>query len=78
MIGGDGHLLLTGFQFSLSSLPTRSSFVPAKDYPVVLQVPAREQEYRAPELLLGWTEDEAVDSWSFGCLLYFMAVGKVC
>ncbi|KAF5338232.1 hypothetical protein D9758_012843 [Tetrapyrgos nigripes] len=76
LIGSDGHFCLTGFDFACSPYPKRSSVIPAKDGSNAKQVPTRDYEYRAPELLLGWTEDEAVDSWSFGCLLYFMAVGK--
>ncbi|KAF8907649.1 kinase-like domain-containing protein, partial [Gymnopilus junonius] len=29
-------------------------------------------EYRAPELYLGWCHDGAVDCWSFGMVLYYM------
>jgi hypothetical protein len=35
-------------------------------------------EYQAPEVLLGWTYDFAVDCWGFGILLYFMVFGTVC
>ncbi|KIM39083.1 hypothetical protein M413DRAFT_29651 [Hebeloma cylindrosporum] len=32
--------------------------------------------YRAPELLLGWAHDSAVDCWSFGMVLYYMFFGS--
>ncbi|KAF9446787.1 kinase-like protein [Macrolepiota fuliginosa MF-IS2] len=32
--------------------------------------------YQAPELLLGWSHDTLVDSWSFGMVLYYMFHGK--
>lgn len=31
--------------------------------------------YRAPEIILGWTHDRAVDCWSFGMVLYYMVFG---
>ncbi|THU78719.1 kinase-like protein [Dendrothele bispora CBS 962.96] len=76
MIGAGGHIVLTGFEYARSSLQKHSSIIPIKDDASLRSIPTREHEYRAPEILLGWTEDEAVDSWSFGCLLYFLAAGK--
>lgn len=35
------------------------------------------KEYRAPEMLLGWSHDFSVDCWAFGILLYTMLFGKV-
>jgi len=40
--------------------------------------PGDTMEYQAPEVLLGWTYDFAVDCWGFGILLYFMVFGTVC
>jgi hypothetical protein len=34
-------------------------------------------EYQAPEHLLGWAHDFAVDCWSFGALLHFLLAGTV-
>ena len=31
--------------------------------------------FRAPEIILGWTHDRAVDCWSFGMVLYYMVFG---
>ncbi|KAF8341728.1 kinase-like domain-containing protein [Amanita rubescens] len=31
--------------------------------------------YTAPEVILGWTHDSAVDSWGFGIVLYYMLIG---
>ncbi|KAF8887820.1 kinase-like domain-containing protein [Infundibulicybe gibba] len=33
-------------------------------------------DYRAPEDLLGWAHDFAVDSWGFGVVLYYMFSGE--
>ena len=33
--------------------------------------------YQAPELLLGWAHDFAVDCWGFGMLLHYMLSGEV-
>ncbi|KAJ6497514.1 kinase-like domain-containing protein [Mycena sanguinolenta] len=33
-------------------------------------------EYQAPEILLGWAHDSAVDCWSFGALLHFLLTGS--
>ncbi|EIN13296.1 kinase-like protein [Punctularia strigosozonata HHB-11173 SS5] len=33
-------------------------------------------EYQAPEVILGWPHDYAVDVWGFGLLLYLMIYGK--
>ncbi|KAJ6593343.1 kinase-like domain-containing protein [Mycena capillaripes] len=32
-------------------------------------------EYQAPEILLGWAHDFAVDCWSFGVLLHYLLAG---
>ncbi|KAJ7099481.1 kinase-like protein, partial [Mycena belliarum] len=39
--------------------------------------PSATMEYLAPEILLGWTHDFAVDCWSFGVLLHFLLTGTV-
>ncbi|KAH9891226.1 kinase-like domain-containing protein [Cubamyces lactineus] len=36
---------------------------------------ARSQEYQAPELILGWEYDYAVDWWSFGLLMFWVMTG---
>ena len=33
--------------------------------------------YRAPELVLGWDHDYAVDWWSFGLVLHWICTGRV-
>lgn len=33
-------------------------------------------EYQAPEMILGWAHDFAVDIWGFGMLLHLMLFGK--
>jgi serine/threonine protein kinase len=34
-------------------------------------------QYQAPEMILGWSHDAAVDIWGLGLLLHMMLVGKV-
>ncbi|KAF8631356.1 hypothetical protein AX15_002441 [Amanita polypyramis BW_CC] len=31
--------------------------------------------YTAPEIILGWTQGSAVDSWGFGVVLYYLLIG---
>jgi serine/threonine protein kinase len=34
-------------------------------------------QYQAPEMILGWSHDTAVDIWGLGLLIHIMLVGKV-
>jgi serine/threonine protein kinase len=34
-------------------------------------------QYQAPEMIMGWSHDAAVDIWGFGLLVHMMLVGKV-
>ncbi|KAF9261972.1 kinase-like protein [Marasmius fiardii PR-910] len=69
MIDAGGHIVLVDFEHTFVdtehvACTSGTVYCPNQDY-----------EYRAPELLLGWTHDYAVDCWGFGCILYFMMYG---
>jgi len=71
-IDADGHIVLTGFEYAnhieqLQGTPTDVSKV----------MPGGAKENQAPELLLGWTHDFAVDCWGFGILLHLLLSGVV-
>jgi serine/threonine protein kinase len=34
-------------------------------------------QYQAPEMIMGWSHDAAVDIWGLGILVHLMLVGKV-
>ncbi|KAJ6590004.1 kinase-like domain-containing protein [Mycena vulgaris] len=64
-IDNTGHIVLSNFCNAtlLSSNKQRS------------MPPSAAMEYQAPEILLGWAHDFAVDCWSFGALLHFLLSG---
>ena len=73
MLDAEGHLVLTNFdcaEFLPASSNTRST----------TSATAFERgrtQYQAPEILLGWTHNSAVDCWGFGMVLYFLFFGTV-
>ena len=73
MLDAEGHLVLTNFnyaEFFPTSVNTRST----------TSATAFERgriQYQAPEVLLGWTHNSAVDCWGFGIVLYFLFFGAV-
>lgn len=66
-IGADGHIVLVNVVSAKLYLEHRRSRL----------LPGGTEEYQAPEVLLGWQHDFAVDCWGFGMLLYFMLCGTV-
>ena len=73
MLDAEGHLVLMSFdcaKFFPASANTRGTTSTAafKRGPT---------QYQAPEILLGWAHNSAVDCWSFGMLLYFLFFGTV-
>ncbi|KAF8168459.1 hypothetical protein B0H34DRAFT_855162 [Crassisporium funariophilum] len=75
MLDADGHVVLTNFRCA-SFLPQT---VPNGDegYDTTLSSFERDiTEYQAPEIILGWAHNTAVDCWGFGILLYFMLFGS--
>ena len=73
MLDGEGHVVLTNFdcaEFLPASANTRSTTSGTAF--------GRGQiKYQAPEVLLGWTHNSAVDCWGFGIVLYFLFFGTV-
>jgi serine/threonine protein kinase len=65
MIDTDGHVIVSGLEFA--KIVEQSGRV--LENAVSVRGP---KEYQAPELLLGWAHDFAVDCWGFGLLLHFM------
>ena len=86
LIGGDGHIILTGFSNAtvgdpatshgtVSPLrsggsPSQRSVCPGGSIEFI-------HEWSAPEVILTWDHDATVDSWGFGMVLYFMITGQV-
>jgi serine/threonine protein kinase len=69
LLDAHGHIVLTNFENADYSSSTS-----------ILNLNQLELDmmgYRAPEILLGWSHDSAVDCWSFGMLLYYMFFGTV-
>ncbi|KAI0358828.1 kinase-like protein, partial [Trametes cingulata] len=70
LIAEDGHIIISDFD--------NASFLcdDAERCLTTRQKPALEsQEYVAPELILGWEHDYAVDWWSFGLVLFWLSTG---
>ena len=72
MIDGEGHILLSCFECAEFFGPSRSFLSGNR-----LMVDSECKDYHAPEILLGWAQDSAVDCWGFVMLLYFMFLGTV-
>ncbi|TFK28368.1 hypothetical protein FA15DRAFT_701045 [Coprinopsis marcescibilis] len=68
-----GHVVITNFEFAdfVASSGTNGCAFDRNSLSMM-----RFQSYQAPEILLGWTHDTAVDCWGFGMLLYYMYFGK--
>lgn len=66
MIAADGHIVLTNFSCAkiLDQCDSTTSDCGSR-------------EFEAPERILGWGYDYAVDIWSFGVLLCIMHFGQV-
>lgn len=74
LINNDGHILLSDFSNAgyLSQATTATQRV--IDFSRAEKTTVT---YCAPELLLGWAHDAAVDCWSFGAVFYFLVFGHV-
>ncbi|KAJ7496770.1 kinase-like domain-containing protein [Mycena latifolia] len=60
-----GHVVLSNFSNAILLSASTQYSMP----------PSAAMEYQAPEILLGWAHDFAVDCWSFGVLLHFLLAG---
>ncbi|KAH6905827.1 AGC/AGC-unique protein kinase [Coprinopsis sp. MPI-PUGE-AT-0042] len=68
LLDRQGHVMLSNFEFARfvgAGLTLQADLSLPKFSP-----------YHAPEVVLGWAHDEAVDCWGFGMLVYFMLIGK--
>ncbi|KAK0433935.1 kinase-like domain-containing protein [Desarmillaria tabescens] len=65
VIDAEGHIMVTGFD---------DAVMLGEDSDLTSHYCC--YEYRAPELLLGWSYDFAVDCWGFGALFYFILLGQ--
>ena len=73
VVGEDGHILISEFgDARLLRDGARSGRDHAAD-----RSGEQEMAYRAPELVLGWDHDYAVDWWSFGLVLHWICTGRV-
>ncbi|KAJ7270102.1 kinase-like domain-containing protein [Mycena haematopus] len=60
-----GHAVLTNFSNATTICDDAPCGMP----------PSAAMEYQAPEMLLGWAHNSAVDCWSFGVVLHFLLTG---
>lgn len=84
-VGPDGHLVLSGFAHaSVSRIDSPKVGLPSsmsRKSQVQLRTQATNTTHicvwSAPELVLGWGYDAAVDCWGFAATLFFMLTGQV-
>ncbi|GJE91992.1 kinase-like domain-containing protein [Phanerochaete sordida] len=76
LISADGHIVLTGF--SRASISAFNS--PRTEHRMAMEDKERLARamnmWSAPEVVLGWTHDFAVDCWAFGSIVHFMMTGE--
>jgi len=78
MIDTDGHVVLAGYRVA-DLLPHPGAQGRDSRCFLTTRVALEDKSilYQAPELLLGWAHDFAVDCWGFGMLLHYMLSGEV-
>ncbi|KAI0344191.1 kinase-like protein [Trametopsis cervina] len=80
LFDASGHILLTGFSRASVSAPNGPQISyspqPANEQPRHRRELRDIDEWSAPEAVLGWPQDSAVDCWAFGLLLWYMITGK--
>lgn len=64
-----GHLILSGVENGIDLHSRTEHFL---DF-----TKSNDKRYQAPEVMLGWSHNDLVDSWSFGMVMFFMFHGKV-
>ncbi|KAI0325032.1 kinase-like protein [Cubamyces sp. BRFM 1775] len=77
LVAEDGHVSISDFDEAvfLYDDAERDLVTHRPGPPRLGPVFERSQEYRAPELILGWEYDYAVDWWSFGLLIFWVMTG---
>lgn len=68
MIAQDGHIVLAGFECAKKLEDPTDCGTTSN---------CGTQEYQAPEMIMGWKYDFAVDCWGFGIFLCMMHFGQV-
>lgn len=64
-----GHLILSGVENGIDLRSRTGHFLDFTE--------SNDKRYQAPEIMLGWSHNDLVDSWSFGMVIFFMFHGKV-
>ncbi|KAI0641109.1 kinase-like domain-containing protein [Trametes meyenii] len=70
LIGEDGHVIVSDLDSAVFLYDDAERYLRPRT-----RRSASAREYKAPELMLGWEYDYAVDWWSFGLLLYWAMTG---
>lgn len=68
----EGHIVLTGLEYAKNIEQLQEA-----QHNDLRFSTGSTKENHAPELLLGWTHDFAVDCWGFGILLHLLLSGVV-
>ncbi|KAH9949489.1 kinase-like domain-containing protein [Amylocystis lapponica] len=71
-IGADGHIVLAGFERALF---INDDGICISDDPDVVDT-QEVRPHQAPEIVLGWVHDCAVDWWGFGVVLFYILTGR--
>lgn len=72
LVGEDGHVFISDFDDSVFLHDDVERHNQPQAAPSLICL-----EYQAPEMILGWEHDYAVDWWSFGLVLYWTLTGNV-
>ncbi|KAI0369900.1 kinase-like protein [Pilatotrama ljubarskyi] len=70
LVAEDGHILISDFDDASFLSDDAERLLVAQHRPSL-----DSQEYLAPELILGWEYDYAVDWWSFGLVVFWILTG---
>ncbi|KAH9939011.1 kinase-like protein [Epithele typhae] len=73
LIGEDGHILISGFD-NATCIRRGNTLLRGGGHSTI--PPADEIQYQAPEIVLGWQYNSAVDWWSFGLLVHWLLSGE--
>lgn len=75
LLTASGHILLS--DFANADYLSHATSTPQQRIVDFTKAEKESVAYCAPELLLGWAHDAAVDCWSFGAVVYFLMFGCV-
>ena len=78
LVAEDGHVSISDFdEAGFLYDDAERDLVIRRSGPLLGGGSVRSQEYQAPELMMGWEYDYAVDWWSFGLLMFWVMTGTV-